>query len=200
MTRRVVPGASRRSLTLESLLRLCSACHPCMLTRRAPQCSSGPVSQPPPTDRCSCPWATPCARRCPTRGWRRRRHPGGCRRRERYAVSAPLRHKVLLDEDEMPTRWYNILHDLPTPPPPPLHPGTGQPVGPDDLAAIFPMDLIAQEVTTEQYVDIPQEVQDVYRLWRPSPLYRAHRLEKSLGTPARIYYKYEGVSPAGSHK
>ncbi len=100
----------------------------------------------------------------------------------------------------MPTRWYNILHDLPTPPPPPLHPGTGQPVGPDDLAAIFPMDLIAQEVTTEQYVDIPQEVQDVYRLWRPSPLYRAHRLEKALGTPARIYYKYEGVSPAGSHK
>ena len=115
-------------------------------------------------------------------------------------MSAPLRHKVLLDEDEMPTRWYNILHDLPTPPPPPLHPGTGQPVGPDDLAGIFPMDLIAQEVTTDQYVDIPQEVQDVYRLWRPSPLYRAHRLEKALGTPAHIYYKYEGVSPAGSHK
>ena len=112
----------------------------------------------------------------------------------------PLRHKVLLDEDEMPTRWYNILADLPTPPPPPLHPGTGQPVGPDDLAAIFPMDLIAQEVTTERYVDIPEEVQDVYRLWRPSPLYRAHRLERALGTPARIYYKYEGVSPAGSHK
>ena len=90
-------------------------------------------------------------------------------------MTAPLRHKVLLDEDEMPTRWYNIVHDLPTPPPPPLHPGTGQPVGPDDLAAIFPMDLIAQEVTTEQYVDIPQEVQDVYRLWRPSPLHRARR-------------------------
>jgi tryptophan synthase beta chain len=115
-------------------------------------------------------------------------------------VTAPLRHKVLLDEDEMPTRWYNILHDLPTPPPPPLHPGTGQPVGPEDLSAIFPMDLIAQEVSTEQYVDIPTEVQDVYRLWRPSPLFRAHRLEKALGTPARIYYKYEGVSPAGSHK
>ena len=115
-------------------------------------------------------------------------------------MSAPLRHKVLLDEDEMPTRWYNLLHDLPTPPPPPLHPGTGQPVGPDDLSAIFPMDLIAQEVSTEQYIDIPQEVQDVYKLWRPSPLYRAHRLEKALGTPARIYYKYEGVSPAGSHK
>ncbi|MEP6667337.1 MAG: TrpB-like pyridoxal phosphate-dependent enzyme, partial [Nocardioidaceae bacterium] len=100
----------------------------------------------------------------------------------------------------MPTRWYNILHDLPTPPPPVLHPGTGQPVGPEDLAPLFPMDLILQEVSTDQFIDIPDEVQDVYRLWRPSPLYRAHRLEKALGTPARIYYKYEGVSPAGSHK
>ncbi|MGH3370203.1 MAG: pyridoxal-phosphate dependent enzyme, partial [Nocardioidaceae bacterium] len=109
-------------------------------------------------------------------------------------------HKVTLDESEMPTRWYNVLHDLPTPPPPVLHPGTGQPVGPDDLAPLFPMDLILQEVSSEQYVDIPDEVLDVYRLWRPSPLYRAHRLEKALGTPARIYYKYEGVSPAGSHK
>ena len=109
-------------------------------------------------------------------------------------------HKIPLDESEMPTRWYNVLHDLPTPPPPVLHPGTRQPVGPDDLAPLFPMELILQEVTTEQYVDIPEEVLDVYRLWRPSPLYRAHRLEKALGTPARIYYKYEGVSPAGSHK
>ena len=109
-------------------------------------------------------------------------------------------HKVVLDESEMPTRWYNLLHDLPTPPPPYLHPGTGQPVGPDDLSALFPINLIEQEVTTEQYVDIPQEVLDVYRLWRPSPLYRAHRLEAALGTPARIYYKYEGGSPAGSHK
>ncbi|HET7387174.1 MAG TPA: TrpB-like pyridoxal phosphate-dependent enzyme [Nocardioidaceae bacterium] len=109
-------------------------------------------------------------------------------------------HKIQLDEDEMPTRWYNVLHDLPTPPPPVLHPGTGQPVGPDDLAPLFPMALIGQEVATEQYVEIPGEVLDVYRLWRPSPLYRAHRLEKALGTPARIYYKYEGVSPAGSHK
>jgi tryptophan synthase beta chain len=100
----------------------------------------------------------------------------------------------------MPTRWYNILADLPVPPPPYLHPGTGQPVGPDDLAPLFPMELIQQEVTTERYVEIPDDVQDVYRLWRPSPLYRAHRLEKALGTPARIYYKYEGVSPAGSHK
>jgi tryptophan synthase beta chain len=108
--------------------------------------------------------------------------------------------KILLPEDEMPTRWYNVLHDLPTPPPPVLHPGTGQPIGPDDLAPLFPMDLIMQEVSPEQYVDIPGEVLDVYRLWRPSPLYRAHRLEKALDTPARIYYKYEGVSPAGSHK
>ncbi len=108
--------------------------------------------------------------------------------------------KILLPEDELPTRWYNVLHDLPTPPPPVLHPGTGQPVGPDDLAPLFPMDLILQEVSQEQYIDIPGEVLDVYRLWRPSPLYRAHRLEKALDTPARIYYKYEGVSPAGSHK
>jgi tryptophan synthase beta chain len=108
--------------------------------------------------------------------------------------------KILLDESEQPTRWYNLLHDLPTPPPPVLHPGTLQPVGPDDLAPLFPMDLIMQEVSTDQYIDIPGAVLDVYRLWRPSPLYRAHRLEKALDTPARIYYKYEGVSPAGSHK
>jgi tryptophan synthase beta chain len=109
-------------------------------------------------------------------------------------------HKYLLDESEMPTRWYNVIPDLPSPPPPPLHPATHQPVGPDDLAPLFPMDLILQEVTQDSYVDIPDEVLDVYRLWRPSPLFRAHRLEKALGTPARIYYKYEGVSPAGSHK
>src|SRR5690242_19408811 len=108
--------------------------------------------------------------------------------------------KILLTEDEMPTRWYNVLADLPVAPPPVLHPGTLQPVGPDDLAPLFPMELIGQEVTTDRYVDIPGAVLDVYRLWRPSPLFRAHRLEKALGTPARIYYKYEGVSPAGSHK
>jgi tryptophan synthase beta chain len=108
--------------------------------------------------------------------------------------------KFLLSESEMPRRWYNIVPDLPSPPPPVLHPGTLQPVGPDDLAPLFPMALIEQEVTTERYVDIPEDVLDVYRLWRPSPLYRAHRLEKILGTPAKIYYKYEGVSPAGSHK
>src|SRR5215831_9958838 len=108
--------------------------------------------------------------------------------------------KITLDESELPTRWYNLLADLPTPPPPVLHPGTLQPVGPDDLAPLFPMDLIAQEVSGDQYVDIPGAVLDVYRLWRPTPLYRARRLEKALQTPARIYYKYEGVSPAGSHK
>jgi tryptophan synthase beta chain len=108
--------------------------------------------------------------------------------------------KIILDESEQPTQWYNLLADLPTPPPPVLHPGTLEPVGPDDLAPLFPMELIGQEVTTERYIDIPGAVLDVYRLWRPSPLFRAHRLEKALGTPARIYYKYEGVSPAGSHK
>jgi len=108
--------------------------------------------------------------------------------------------KVLLDESEMPTQWYNIVADLPEPPPPVLHPGTHQPVAPDDLAPLFPMALIGQEVTTDRHVDIPGEVLDIYRLWRPSPLYRARRLEKLLDTPARIYYKYEGTSPAGSHK
>ena len=108
--------------------------------------------------------------------------------------------KILLDEEEMPTQWYNVIPDLPEPPPPPLHPGTHEPVGPDDLAPLFPMALIGQEVTADSFIDIPGEVIDVYRLWRPSPLYRARRLEKALDTPARIYYKYEGVSPAGSHK
>jgi tryptophan synthase beta chain len=108
--------------------------------------------------------------------------------------------KILLDESEMPTRWYNIIPDLPEPPAPPLHPATREPIGPDDLAPLFPMALIMQEVATDSYIDIPEEVQDVYRLWRPTPLYRAHRLEQALDTPARIYYKYEGVSPAGSHK
>ena len=113
---------------------------------------------------------------------------------------AAVPNKILLTEDEMPTQWYNVIPDLPAPPPPPLHPGTLQPAGPDDFAPLFPMALIEQEVTSERYVDIPGGVLDIYRLWRPSPLFRAHRLEKALGTPARIYYKYEGVSPAGSHK
>jgi tryptophan synthase beta chain len=113
---------------------------------------------------------------------------------------AMQQHKIQLDESEMPTQWYNVVPDLPSPPPPPLHPGTGQPIGPEDLAPLFPMDLILQEVSGDRFIDIPEPVQDAYRLWRPSPLYRAHRLEQALGTPARIYYKYEGVSPAGSHK
>ncbi len=108
--------------------------------------------------------------------------------------------KIPLSEQEMPTHWYNILPDLPKPFPGYLHPATLQPLGPNDLAPIFPMSLIAQEVSTERYVEIPEEVQEVYKLWRPSPLYRAHRLEKHLQTPAKIYYKYEGVSPVGSHK
>ncbi|MQA04497.1 MAG: TrpB-like pyridoxal phosphate-dependent enzyme [Streptosporangiales bacterium] len=115
-------------------------------------------------------------------------------------MSTVHQHKFVLDESELPTRWYNLCADLPEPPPPPLHPGTREPIDPDALTPLFPMDLIAQEVTTDRYVDIPAEVQDAYRLWRPSPLYRAHRLEAALGTPAHIYYKYEGVSPAGSHK
>ncbi len=108
--------------------------------------------------------------------------------------------KFFLEEKEMPTRWYNIMADMPTKPMPALHPGTKQPVGPQDLAPLFPMELIKQEVSTEKYIDIPEEVQDIYRLWRPSPLYRAYSLEKAIGTNAHIYYKYEGVSPAGSHK
>ncbi len=109
-------------------------------------------------------------------------------------------HRILLSEKEMPTVWYNVLPDLPRPLDPPLHPLTREPVKPEDLAPVFPPSLIEQEVSTERFIDIPGEVLDVYRLWRPTPLVRAHRLEKALGTPARIYYKYEGVSPAGSHK
>ncbi len=108
--------------------------------------------------------------------------------------------KFLLNENQMPRFWYNIQADLPKPAPAVLHPGTLQPVGPDDLAPLIPMDLILQEVSQEREIEIPEPVRDVYRLWRPAPLYRAHRLEKALGTPAKIFYKYEGVSPAGSHK
>src|ERR687885_1339115 len=108
--------------------------------------------------------------------------------------------KYLLSEDQMPTAWYNIQADLSTPLPPVLHPGTGQPIAPDDLAPLFPMSLIEQEVSKERWIEIPDEVQSIYRQWRPTPLYRARRLEKALDTPAKIYYKYEGVSPVGSHK
>ncbi len=108
--------------------------------------------------------------------------------------------KYLLSEDQMPRAWYNIVSDMPNPPVPPLHPGTQKPVTPDDLAPLFPMALIQQEVSTERYIEIPDPVRQIYAQWRPSPLYRARRLEKALDTPARIYYKYEGVSPVGSHK
>ncbi len=108
--------------------------------------------------------------------------------------------KYLLPEEQIPKAWYNLMADLPSPPPPPLHPGTLQPLGPDDLAPLFPMSLIMQEVSPEREIEIPGPVRDIYRQWRPSPLFRARRLEKVLDTPAKIYYKYEGVSPAGSHK
>ncbi len=108
--------------------------------------------------------------------------------------------KFVLDERDLPQAWYNILADLPLPLPPVLHPATKQPIGPDDLAPLFPPQIIQQEVSTEREVEIPEPVREIYRLWRPTPLYRAHRLERALGTPAHIYYKYEGTSPAGSHK
>jgi tryptophan synthase beta chain len=108
--------------------------------------------------------------------------------------------KYVLDESRIPKSWYNLAADLPKPLPPVLHPGTGQPIGPDDLAPLFPMALIMQEVTGEREIEIPEPVREVYKQWRPSPLFRARRLEKALQTPAKIYYKYEGVSPAGSHK
>jgi len=108
--------------------------------------------------------------------------------------------KITLEEHEIPDKWYNIVADMPNKPLPPLNPGTREPIGPDDLAPLFPMALIQQEVTTEKWVDIPDEVRNIYSMWRPTPLYRAYDLEKALDTPAKIYYKYEGVSPAGSHK
>lgn len=108
-------------------------------------------------------------------------------------------YKYQLDEKDVPQQWYNILADM-EPPAPPLNPGTGEPIGPEALAPLFPMALIMQEVATDRYIPIPDEVREVYKLWRPSPVFRAHRLEKALQTPAHIYYKYEGVSPAGSHK
>jgi len=110
------------------------------------------------------------------------------------------RTKFILDENEMPTSWYNIQADLPEPLPPVLHPATGKPVTADDLKTIFPMELIKQEVSLERWIEIPDEVQEIYRVWRPTTLFRAHRLEKALDTPAKIFYKYEGMSPPGSHK
>jgi len=109
-------------------------------------------------------------------------------------------HKIILSEKEMPDKWYNIQSDLPAPLKPPVNPQTGKPIGPEDLAPIFPMSLIQQEVSQEKYIEIPDEIREVYKIWRPTPLRRARRLEKELGTPARIYFKDESVSPPGSHK
>jgi tryptophan synthase beta chain len=108
--------------------------------------------------------------------------------------------KFLLDESQIPRHWYNVVADMPNPPLPVLHPGTGEPVGPDDLTPLFPMALIMQEVSEEAEIAIPEPILEMYSLWRPSPLYRAHRLEQAIGTRSQIFYKYEGVSPAGSHK
>jgi tryptophan synthase beta chain len=108
--------------------------------------------------------------------------------------------KFVLEERDIPTAWYNITADMPNKPLPPLHPATHEPIGPEALAPLFPMELIKQEVSSERWIEIPDEVREIYKVWRPTPLYRAHRLEKVLDTPAKIYYKYEGVSPAGSHK
>lgn len=110
------------------------------------------------------------------------------------------RVKYTLDEEEIPTEWYNVLADLPFEPAPPLDPGTHEPMDPEDLAQIFPQACIRQEMSDERWVDIPDPVRDIYRQWRPTPMYRARRLEEALDTPAKIFYKYEGVSPAGSHK
>jgi tryptophan synthase beta chain len=119
------------------------------------------------------------------------KYKGGCNMEQR---------KVLLNDDEIPRQWYNILADLPTPMAPPLHPGTGQPVGPQDLAPLFPMGIIEQEVSPDRWIDIPEPILEKYLLWRPSPLCRAINFEKALNAPVEIYYKYEGISPPGSHK
>lgn len=111
-----------------------------------------------------------------------------------------IQERYLLKTSDIPKQWYNIMADMPNPPQPPLHPGTGQPVGPEDLAPLFPMALIEQEVSQERWIDIPEEVLNILAMWRPTPLHRARNLEKAIGTPAKIFYKYEGTSPAGSHK
>ncbi len=137
--------------------------------------------------------AKPMARSAPARKVAAAKKPSAAR-------LSPHQRKFMLDEERIPKRWYNIMADLPVPLPPPLHPGTLKPIGPDDLAPLFPIQLIMQEVARDREIDIPEPVRDIYRMWRPTPLYRAYALEKALGTTAKIYYKYEGVSPAGSHK
>src|SRR5438874_2210875 len=132
-----------------------------------------------------------------TAALRHRMSPGTAESSPKEAAMAePVQFN--LSADDLPTAWYNILPDLPAPPLPPVHPATGEPIGPDALAPLFPMSLIMQEVSTERWHDIPGAVLDVYRMWRPTPLFRARRLEQALQTPARLYFKYEGTSPAGS--
>src|SRR5436189_185074 len=128
---------------------------------------------------------------------RTRLYPRGV---QQTRIRAESQTKFLLDETQLPRRWYNIRPDMPTATQPVLHPGTREPVGPDDLAPLFPMELIGQEVSEESEIGIPEEVLEIYSLWRPTPLYRARRLEEAIGTRSRIFYKYEGVSPPGSHK
>jgi tryptophan synthase beta chain len=120
--------------------------------------------------------------------------------KQTYWVIMNEPRKIILEENEIPRSWYNIQADMPNKPLPALHPGTKQPIGPEDLSVLFPMELIKQEVSQEPWIEIPEEVREVYKIWRPTPLFRALNLEKALDTPAKIYYKYEGVSPAGSHK
>src|SRR6185436_19925521 len=146
-------------------------------------------------------WSTAGFRR-----FRRRRATKASKRDERRSrilrakETTMPRHKIQLDESQLPEAWYNINADLPVPPQPVLHPGTLEPVTPDFLSVLFPMSLILQEVSTDRWIEIPEPVREIYRLWRPTPMYRALRLEQALDTPAHIYYKYEGVSPVGSHK
>jgi hypothetical protein len=128
------------------------------------------------------------------------RHPETCNRSKILEVIMSTKTRFLLEESDIPKAWYNINADRPIPPAPVLHPGTFQPVTPDFLEVLFPMELILQVISSERYIPIPEEVREVYRLYRPTPLARARRLEKALDTPAHIYYKYEGASPGGSHK
>jgi tryptophan synthase beta chain len=115
-------------------------------------------------------------------------------------INTMLTRKITLSESEIPRQWYNIVHDMPNKPLPPLHPGTLEPIGPEMLAPLFPMALIGQEVSQDKMVEIPERIRDIYKIWRPTPMFRAHGLEAALDTPAKIYYKYEGGSPSGSHQ
>src|SRR5919108_4793931 len=185
---------------------------------RSTPAASPPSATPCPAGRCWSPRAAsatgptsrPPAPPAPTPSWSARRwsppmirpprRPGCWRHQPELEEPMPEPRKILLGEDQLPSTWFNIVPSMPTKPGPYLHPQTREPVGPEALAPLFPMALIGQEVATDEWIDIPGPVMDTYRLWRPTPLIRALDLERALGTPARIYYKYEGGSPAGSHK